>query len=438
MTELDPSSTAVVIVGAGLSGLIAARELQRHDVDFLVLEAADRIGGRSMAETTSLGSRVDLGGQWIGHDHHRIAALASELGATQFTMHTKGMPTLLDSRRRLSMASPAFVWAALLLVVVQILVWIAPRRWKNKSVASLLARVPGPRTRRLLQVVADISWTADLDKMTFKSMVNMIRGQHGLRTMLATKGGAQDTLVEEGIGSLSERLATEAGSRVRTGHRVTAVIQHATGVTIQTSRGDVHASKVIVTVPPPMARSIRFEPPLPAEITKLQETTHMGSVYKAIAVYEEPFWRDGAGGEFMVLDNPARAVFDSGSPSGPGHLVILVGGPTARELSDLDSSERQERLLADLVPQIGARVLSPASWHEKSWHLDEDAGGGYMALTTAASPFELPFPHEPIGHIHWAGTETAHDHPGYLDGAIEAGERAANEVSPANDLTCRG
>src|SRR5262245_41260489 len=80
--------TTVVVVGAGLSGLTAARELHRHDVDVIVLEAADRLGGRAMSETSALGSRLDLGGQWIGHDHHRIKALAAEQGATEYAMHT--------------------------------------------------------------------------------------------------------------------------------------------------------------------------------------------------------------------------------------------------------------------------------------------------------------------------------------------------------------
>lgn len=422
--------TTVAIVGAGLSGLIAARELQRRGIDCVILEAADRVGGRAMSEATSLGSHVDLGGQWIGHGHHRIAALAAECGATQFRMHSKGIPILLSDRRRLSLASPSALLAVLVLVAVQILAWLpTPRRWREKTVAAWLQEVPGATVRRLLQVIADISWTADLDKMTFGSAMNMIRRQHGLWTMLSTTGGAQDTLVEESIGSLCGHLATAAGARVRTGHRVTAIVQDDAGATVRTTQGDVRASKVIVTVPAPMAARIRFEPPLPGEIVELQASTFMGSVHKAIAVYEKPFWRDRAGGEFMVLDGPGRAVFDSGSPGGPGHLVILVGGPEARALADLEPDRRRKILLEDLVPYAGQEVLHPAGWHEKAWHLDEHAGGGYMALTRFGSPAELPFPHTPIGHIHWAGTETAHDHPGYLDGAIEAGLRAAAEIA---------
>lgn len=424
----EPEATTVAIVGAGLSGLIAARELQRRGVDFLLLEAADRTGGRAMGETTALGSRVDLGGQWIGHDHHRIAALAAELGATQFRMYTRGVPILLGNKRRVSLAAPSLLPAVLALAGVEALTRIPSRRKRDATVASLLAKVPGATARRLLGVLADVSWTADLDRMTVDSMVNMIRHQGGLRTMLSTTGGAQDTLVTESIGSLTEHLADEVALRIRTDHRVTAIVQDDAGVTIATTQREVRASKVIFTVPPPMARRIRFDPPLPAALAELQASTYMGSVFKAIAVYARPFWRERIGGEFIVVDHPGRAVFDSGAPGGPGHLVILVGGPTAQALDDLDPARRRAMLLDDLVPHVGREVLEPASWHEKSWHRDENAGGGYLALTLPGSPIELPFPHAPVGHVHWAGTETAHDHPGYLDGAIEAGLRAAAEI----------
>lgn len=343
---------------------------------------------------------------------------------------SKGVPTLLDQQRRVSLAAPAVLPALVALAGVEILTRIpTPRRWQDTSVASWLEKVPGATARRLLQALAEISWTADLDRMTVKSMVNMIRCQGGLRTMLSTTGGAQDTLLQEGVGSLTEHLAREVAHRVRTGHRVKVIVQDDAGVAIETTAGAVRAAKVIVTVPPPMARRIRFDPPLPPALSELQETTYMGSVFKAIAVYEAPFWRDRVDGELVVMDPPARAIFDSSSPDGPGHLVILVGGKTARALDDLDPARRRRILLDDLVPHVGREILEPASWHEKSWHLDENAGGGYVALPGPGSPAELPFPHVPFGNIHWAGTETAHDHAGYLDGAVEAGLRAAREIN---------
>ncbi len=419
----------MAVVGAGMSGLTAARDLHRAGIDVLVLEAADRLGGRAMTETSALGSRVDLGGQWIGHDHHRIKALASELGATEFAMHTRPLPTVVDGSRRLRVAGPSMLVALLVLLGVEAWSRIAKtQRWNATTVEAWLRRVPG-RARRLLEVLAYISWTADLDRFSVHAMAQAIRQQGGLQTMLATAGGAQESLLAEGIGSLVDGLAAELGPRVRTGHRVTSIVRSGGDVTIATTAGEIRAAKVIVTVPLPLTGRITYDPPLPSSRTALATDTYMGSVYKGVAVYPRPFWRDRAGGEFLILDEPGRAVFDTGAPGGPGHLCVLVGGPEARALDRLDAAERRNAVLGTLARYLGPDVFEPASWHEKSWHLDEYVSGGYLALplpgTSAGIP---PIDCTPTGAIHWAGTETARDHAGYLEGAVESGARVAREV----------
>jgi len=424
------SNPTVAVVGAGLSGLRAAWELHRRGVDVAVLESADRIGGRSMAETSVLGSRLDLGGQWIGHDHHRVKALASELGLVEFDMHTQSLPTVVDGERRVSPASPSVLMAGLVLAgVAAISRTGTPERLNDSAIDVWLRRVPGRRTRRLLELTALTSWTADLDRISVHAIGRMIHTQGGLKEILSTTGGAQESLIAEGVGSLAERLAAELGSRVRTGHRVDSIAHGVGGVTVASAAGELAVEKVIVSPPAPIAARIRFDPPLPPERVALGRHTYMGTVYKAIAVYERPFWRERGGGELVVLGGPGSAVFDSTPPDGPGHLCFLVGGPGARELDELDAAGRRRALLGPLAHHIGAEVLEPAGWHEKSWHLDEHAGGGYVAMPMPGTTDGFwPHPCEPVGNVHWAGAETASDHPGYLDGALEAGERAAREV----------
>ncbi|MBL1078845.1 FAD-dependent oxidoreductase [Nocardia sp. 2] len=297
-TQREDADAPVVVVGAGLSGLIAARELHRSDIDVIVLEAAERLGGRALSETTALGSRVDLGGQWIG--------------------------------------------------------------------------------------------------------------------------------------TLADRLADQLGARIRLGHKVVSITRTETGVLVGTTSGVVRAAKVILTVPPPLLDRISFTPALSGAHAELAHNTYMGSVYKAIAVYERPFWRERRGGELLILDAPARAVFDTTPPGGPGHLCILIGGPQARELDRLDADTRATTVLDAIARHLGPEVSKPVSWHEKSWQLDEYVGGGYTALAdpgvTAGLP---PVLSTPVGDIHWAGTERAQDHAGYFEGAIESGTRAAREVTRA-------
>lgn len=421
----------MVVVGAGLSGLTAARELHRRGIEVTVLEAADRVGGRALTETSALGSRLDLGGQWIGHDHHHLMELGREFGAAAFQMHTGAMPKVVDGGRKVS--PPAILGAGLVLAGVGGLALTGtPARWNSATVDGWLRKLPARRVRRLLEVIAAISWTADLDRMSVHAAVGMIRRQGGLRTILSTRGGAQDSLFVDGVGTLVDGLAAELGARVRTGQRVTSVVRDADGLVVTTSSGEVRAAKVIVAVPPPVAADIAFDPPLPPARAALGRNTYLGSVYKAIAVFAEPFWRARGGGEMIVLDGPGYAVFDTTAPGGPGHLCMLVGGPAARDLDLLDADARREAVLGPLVAHLGREVLAPLSWHEKSWHLDEFARGGYVALPIAGTTEGLvPMPSEPCGDIHWAGAETAAGHPGYLDGAIEAGLRAAFEVVAA-------
>jgi len=417
----------VAVVGAGLSGLIAARAMRRAGLDVLVLEAADRCGGRALGETTELGSRVDLGGQWIGHDHLRLAALVDELGATRYPMHTGSMPTVVDGARRVRLLAPSIGVAGGALALLTILRKARPgRRW-TASIADWLAHVPG-RARRLLEVAAAVSWTADPRRVSVATMMSLIRSQGGLVHMLSTKGGAQDSLVVESVGSLIDRLAADLGAAVRTGSRVLEIERDDNGALVRTARGDVQARKVVITVRPPTATRIAHQPQLPAPRAELERSTFLGTVYKAIAVYPEPFWRP-ISAELVLLDRPGCATFDTSPPGGPGHLCLLIGGPEAEAFDRLDTDTRRTLLLTRIATHLGPAMLEPVGWHEKAWHLDEDAGGGYVALPEfGAREPAVPMAAEPVGCLHWAGAETAQDHPGYLDGAIEAGERAAREV----------
>ncbi|WP_278261935.1 FAD-dependent oxidoreductase [Nocardia sp. AG03] len=432
MTQQNPNPQ-VVVVGAGMSGLVAARALRREGVDVVVLEAAPRPGGRVLAETTVLGSRVDLGGQWIGHGHHRFAALAAELGTTVYPMRTPTLPSIVEGDTTVAPVGPTALTATAVLAAWEIASRVGvPRSWRDRTVDEWLARVPGRRARRLLAVVTAVATTADIDRVSMRALLDMVRFQGGLRGMLTTSGGAQDSLVVEGAGTLAERLAAELGARVVLDSPVTALRRDASGVTVESASGTYRAAKVIVTVPPPTAARIEHHPPLPAARISLQDNTCMGSVYKAIAVYDRPFWRERAEAETMSLTEPGSAFFDTSSPDGPGHLCVLVAGAEARALDDLTAEARRARILGAIAGRLGPEIRTPRGWHEKSWHRDAHAGGGYTVLPKPGyTDGHFPFPAAPSDNLHWAGAETASEHAGYIEGAIESGERVAREVVAA-------
>lgn len=419
-----------------MAGLTAACELHERNVEVIILEASHKLGGRTQSVTTKRGSRIDIGGQWIGADHHRLELLAARAQSTTFKTHSTGLPVLIYRDRRLSPFSPSILLGVVVVGVFDLMCRIGvPKALNRVSIEKAIATVaPTTITRRFLEVLITLSAASELAKSSIYAFAKSVPLCGGLVTMLSAQGGAQDSLIAESTGAVVDMLASRLGpGRVRTSSRVVGIEQTDSGVVARTQSGEeFRAAKAIVAVPPPMLTSISFQPPLPEKWVRLQKNTQMGVVYKGVAVFESPFWRDRFGGECIVLDDPPRGIFDSSSPSatGPGHLCVLVGGSPARLLDGMSPQARLELLLGPLVQLLGPEILTPVEWHEKLWHQDEFCGGGYMAIPEIGTTEGLmPMPHERFLNVHWAGTETAAEHAGYIEGAIESGQRVAREIT---------
>ncbi|WP_454198738.1 flavin monoamine oxidase family protein [Nocardia sp. Marseille-Q1738] len=425
--------TTVAIIGAGFAGLTAARALQARGIDVLVLESADRVGGRALTVRSAAGTPVDLGGQWIGHDHARMTALASEFGMTLFPTHTDGRALVVEGDRRLGHMPLTMAAAGLAMLRLELMArTVTHERLDRVTVADWVGRVSSRRARRLLDVVLSEALAVDLDRVSVRALTTGIRSAGGLRVMLGTVGGAQESLLSGGAGALAEALAAELGAAVHLNRPASAITRTATAATIDTPAGTVHATRVIITAPPPIAAAIRHDPPLPPQRQLAQRNTVMGTIYKAVAVYDTPFWRDsGFSGEIVALDGPAPASFDISPPGGPGHLCFLIPGRAARALDRLTPADRRDTILAASARHLGGPAAKPLSWHEKSWHHDPHVGGGYSALPTPGFLTAITHAAASTGPIHWAGTETAPRWTGYFEGAVQSGERAAQEVVAA-------
>lgn len=386
-----------------------------------------------MSVTTRLGSRIDLGGQWIGHGHHRFTALAKKAGATIDPTLEAGLPVIVYRGRRVSLLSPSILLGLFYVLLFDVISRVyVPPRWNDVTVKDFIGKwaVTG-LTKQFLSFLVTSASTVDLKACSVYHLAKDLRTSGGALTVLGDRGAAQDSLVRESTGSIVDMMARELGAKLGTNARVTSIQQNEKGVTVRTASGQVYtAAKTIITVPPPMLKNISFEPALPARLQALQRNTRMGIVYKAIAVFDRPFWRDRNCSQVISLDDPACGFFDSSPPGGPGHLVLLVTGSAARILDTMSSAQRRDRLLGQLVPFMGSEVLSPLEWHEKSWQTDEFCGGGYLAFPVVGTTEGfLPMPHEAVGNIHRAGTETAQEHTGYIEGALQSGERVAGEVA---------
>ncbi|MCO1656501.1 FAD-dependent oxidoreductase [Pseudonocardia sp. S2-4] len=243
--------------------------------------------------------------------------------------------------------------------------------------------------------------------------------------MFGVEGGAQESLLTGGAGALAERMAADLD--IHLARPATAITRTPGHVVVDTPSGRIRADNAIVAVPPPVAADIRHAPPLPAD--RAARNTIMGTVYKAVAVYDTPYWRaTGRSGEVIAINALVPMIFDVSPPDGPGHLAALVPGHRARALAAMIPEERRNTVLGTAAHALGAPANHPVDWHEKAWQEDPHVRGGYSALPRVGALATLTAPPTPAGRVHWAGAETARTWTGYLEGAVESGLRAAREV----------
>jgi monoamine oxidase len=254
----------------------------------------------------------------------------------------------------------------------------------------------------------------------------------GWDDLLDTEGGAQQDRLAGGTQQLSVRMAEELGDRVQLSTPVRSIRADGDEVVV----GEVSGRRLIVAVPPALAGRIEYEPGLPSARDQLTQRMPMGSVIKCIAVYDEPFWRDdGLTGQAISLPGPAQVVFDNTPPNGSPGLIAFLEGKDARQLGGVPETERREAVLRTFQRLFGRRAAHPIEYVEKDWSAEPYSRGCYAGvLGPGAWTAYGRVLREPIGRIHWAGTETATRWMGYMDGAIQSGRRAAMEVMGAEGV----
>jgi monoamine oxidase len=459
----------VAIVGAGLAGLVAARQIVATGGRALVLEARERVGGRLLNEEIGDGKVVEVGGQWIGPTQDRLAALAAELGVGTFPTHDEGRHLIEMSGKRtsftgaltdarlgllrdlsraispLALADLEQARARLDRMAEQVPLerpWMAPRAisWDSQTFASWIRR--NTRTaaaRSLFELATEAVWAAEPADVSLLHVLFYTHSGGGFNTLIGTGGGAQQDRFHGGSQRIALLMAAELGEeRVRLGapvrrieHGAAGVIVHADGPGGEPGGLRVSAGRAIVAVPPTLAGRIAYDPPLPALRDQLTQRMPQGTVIKTMAVYERPFWREeGFSGQATSDVGPARVVFDNSPPDGsPGVLLGFLEGRLARQWGTRDPAERREAVLGGHARLFGERAARPERFIERVWSEEEWTRGCYGCLMTTGGWTEYGRAlRAPVGRLHWAGAETATVWNGYMDGAVSSGERAAIEV----------
>jgi monoamine oxidase len=437
----------VVVVGAGLAGLTAARQLTGAGLDVQVLEARDRVGGRNLSQ--SVGDHpedvVELGGQWVGPTQREVLALAEELGIGTYPNHVEGKNLFETDRGKVKRYRGTIPMLGPLVMVdygradlklkrlIKRVSTEAPwdsedaERLDEQSFATWIRGAARTNTaREALATACRAVFSVEPADVSLLHVLFYAASAGGWDDLLDTEGGAQQDRLAGGTQQLSIRMAEELGERVELSTPVRSIRTDDDGVAV----GEVRARRAIVAVPPTLAGRIEYDPPLPAMRDQLTQRMPMGSVIKCMAVYEEPFWRaDGLSGQAVSLPGPAQVVFDNTPANGSAGLIGFLEGREARELGAASEKERRDAVLKGFQRLFGRRAGHPTLYVEKDWSTEPYSRGCYAGvLGPGAWTAYGRAMREPLGRIHWAGTETATRWMGYMDGAIQSGKRAAAEV----------
>jgi len=446
-------SVDAVVVGAGLAGLAAAKEIEAAGASVLVVEANDRVGGRTMTRSVA-GVPVEMGGQWVGPGQNLINALADELGVEIFPTEVPGRTVFYEGGRRseyeegdaVPFADPdaasevGEVFEALSRLAAEVPAdapWTAEkaREWDGQTLETWkLGQARSAGARFYFDLAVESLYACEPRDVSLLSVLADVASSGGCGGLFEIEASAEEHRLVGGAHRLSERMARGLRGRVVLGSPVRRISQDGEGVFVESDEVSVGAGAVVVSVPPALRGRIEYVPALPPAHDAISQRMPMGAVIKCSAVYEAPFWRGaGLSGRAESDTGPCKITCDN---SVPGHdagvLTGFILGSDARRWGGRPAGERERAVLECFARYFGREALRPRGYAECDWGAEPHARGGYAGVPVPG--FFLDHGRalrEPVGRVHWAGTETAARWNGYMDGALESGQRAAREVLSA-------
>jgi len=442
----------VVVVGAGLAGLSAAWQLADEGFDVIVLEARDRVGGRTKDVALADGTVVELGGQYVGPGQSVVLELIADLGLETEPTWTGG-ESVFDLREkvtrytgtipRVNPASVAELGLALKRIdrmarqVDPMAPWEARKAasWDATTVADWVRRSVFTRDAKdLIHLAVHAIWMAEPEEISLLHFLAYTSAAGSIDALLDTEGGAQDSRVSGGTQRISEAIAGKLGDRVMLGEPVVSIDHSEESVRVETRGSEVLARRVVVAIPPALAGHLAYRPEMPPLRRGLTDRMLPGSAIKGVVAYERPFWREqGLSGSAISVGSPLSMVFDgSTGEGGRGLLVCFFEAGAAVAAAGLSEDERREIVTSNLGRMFGPGASDPVEYRDCVWANEEFSRGCYGAfMPPGAWTGYGPALRDPVGPIHWAGAETATAWTGYMDGAISSGRRAASEVVEA-------
>ncbi|WP_338142544.1 flavin monoamine oxidase family protein [Brevibacterium linens] len=440
----------VVIIGAGPSGLSAARRLRKSGRSVIVLEARDRVGGRTWTEHID-GQMFELGGQWVSPDQTALLALLDELGKETYPRYRDGDSVYIaPDGARTVYSGEMFPVGESTQAEMERLIGLLDE---------LAARI-GPKTPWDAEDAAELDsisfhhWLREQseDELACENIGLFVAG--GMLTkpattfstlqaiLMAASAGSFSNLVDDhfildrrvvgGMQSVSVQMAEQLGGDiVRLQQPVRRIEWSETGVHVSTDDLSVSADQAIVAVPPNLYSRISYDPPLP----RLQQIFHqhqsMGLVIKVHATYDTPFWReDGLCGTGFGAFRLVQEVYDNTNHGEEqGTLVGFISDVNADAMWALDEETRRATILEALAEFLGPKALDPRVFYLSDFGAEEWTRGAY------ATSYDLgglhrwgPFQNDPVGPIHFASSDIAAEGYQHVDGAVRIGTATAERI----------
>ncbi|WP_167480633.1 flavin monoamine oxidase family protein [Mesorhizobium waimense] len=415
--------TGVVIVGAGFTGLSAAHELQKAGIDFVLLEARDRVGGRVESSLNGLGDLIDSGGQFLCEDMPELMALIEARGKTLVETYVEG-----DFIARPSMSPQAAertYFAAM--AIRERMNAIAP---DNASIAGLTVAAWLDRQndtgegKAAFRSMIEGLWCLALEKVPLWHLINNDR-------RITNEVPELQYFLRETMQSLADDLAGDLGDRLRLSEPVTQIEHGPKGVLVISASGAIEARQVLVALPPVMAAKLDFAPSLPVSLKRALGVWKSGAVIKILVRYATPFWRDrGLSGMVMWRDRPGLFACDSSKDAVHAALVVFVGGPLALRWREFSDATLRAEVTARLEEALGPDAADILDFSQRDWTHDRWSGGAYSDLivdVTATDAERTILAGAPP--VHFASSEVSPSFPGYVEGAIVAGRIAAKKIT---------
>ncbi|PYI66878.1 putrescine oxidase [Arthrobacter livingstonensis] len=443
----------VVIIGAGPSGLTAAHELTKAGLSVAVIEARDRVGGRTWSNTID-GAWLEIGGQWVSPDQTALIGLLEELGLDTYSRYRDG-----DS------------------------VYVAPDGTRTRYTGEMFPVAPDTQAEmnKLIDTMDDLAALMDPEKPwdhPAARELDTISFHHWLRTQstdeeacnniglfiaggmltkpahafsalqavfMASSAGSFTNLVDDnfildkrvvgGMQGVSLAIAEKLGADVILNSPARTVRwEEADGgwlATVVSDNATVTAKRVVMAVPPNLYSRVSFDPPLPRRQHQMHQHQSLGFVIKVHAVYETPFWReDGLSGTGFSASSLVQEVYDNTNFQDPrGTLVGFISDEKADYAFTLSPEQRKKEITASLAEFLGDAALEPVVYYESDWGTEEWTRGAYAASYDLGGLHRYgPDQLTPVGPIHWSCSDLAAEGYQHVDGAVRMGQFTAAKL----------